>query len=224
MNKLFVFTLILLTSLYGLGQNTAKKSEFSIDLSFGKTIEFSPIRTNSRVENGGTHFGMGGTYMFNPFIGVKGVGAYDRFKVETILTNDEVFISHARQLRGSLMAVIDLGELIGFSTTGTVFQKNNGFTLRTILGGGFNSLNNQEYIDEFYTNYEHAYVPDGDRLVHAIVGLNPKYYVSKNLSINLEFNYIYNFFYHRSLDWTLRYDDNRRGVMFNGTIGLSYRF
>lgn len=159
--------------------------------------------------------------MLNPFFGFKGVGAFDRFKVETILAIDDIFISHASQLRGSLMAVIDLGELIGFSTTGTVFQKNNGFTFRTAIGGGFNSLNNQEFIDEFYDNYEHAYVPDGDRLVHLIVGLNPKYYVSSNFSINIDFNYSYNFFYHRSLDWTLRSNYNRRVIMFTGVIGFS---
>jgi len=57
-----------------------------------------------------------------------------------------------------------------------------------------------------------------------IFGLNPQYHLSNNLSFNIDFSYIYNFFYHRSLDWTLRSSDNRRGVMFTGSLGVSYRF
>lgn len=222
MNKLLFFGLFLVLNFTLLSQY--EFSKFSVDVNVGKTLEFSPIKTNSRVETGGNHFGFGLVYMFNPYFGIKGNASLDRFKVETILGEDDVFTSHARHIRGSIMGILDIGELAGFSSTGSILRTHEGFTLRSTIGGGFNSINNQEFIDEFLPNYQHNYFPDGDRLVHMVVGLNPQYHLSNNVSINLDFSYQYLFFYHRSLDWTLRTSDNRRGSMFTGSIGLSFRF
>lgn len=198
-------------------------SKFSIDLNVGKTLEFSPIKENSRAETGGNHFGGGLIYMFNPYFGIKGAGSVDLFKLETILDNEDIFTSHARHLRGSIMGILDIGELVGFSSTGSILRTHEGFTLRATLGGGFNSLNNQAYIDKFIPDYDHNYFPDGDRLVHMIAGINPQYHLNNKLSINIDFSYMYIFFYHRSIDWTLRPENDRKGSMFTGSIGLSYR-
>ena len=208
--------LIAILTITSLSANAQTDEGVFFDLNLGG--RFSGANSDSVTMGPGLHIEGGTGYMFSNIVGIRGVLAYDSFRTAedgaTDGTEDKSFM-----LRATLEGVLSVSQIAGFGT--------EAFDLNFHAGFGFASQINPSWkesrldVDGF--EFEDPALKGNDDLINVVFGLNPKYHINENISINADISYVMLMM----KDWTVdRYNntavEGMDGIL-NGSIGLTYR-
>lgn len=150
----------------------------------------------------GVHLSLAGRYMFSDKFGLRLRGAYNKINSG----DDSVRDWESEVIQANLEAVLNLGRVLDFKS----FSDNFGLLAYGGVGVGFFTNNN---------------FPGTDHLPGLILGVTPRYRLSKNLSLNLDFTGIINFSQQNNWDGSILAENKAvDGLMLNASLGLSYAF
>lgn len=187
-----------------------------LDLNFGG--RFSGASSDSVSMNPGLHIEGATGYMFSNIVGIRGVLSYDGFKTSELNKSPEV-IDRSYMLRATLEAVLSISELAGFGTEEFDLNFHTGFGVASQVNPSW-----KEDRTEAGVVFNDPFLKGNDDMINVTMGLNPKYHISENLSINADISYILL----SKRDVTVDTYNNVKvdGVdgILNGSVGLSYNF
>ena len=186
------------------------------DLNFGG--RFSGANSDSVTMAPGLHIEGATGYMFSNIVGIRGVLGFDSFKTaedgSTEGVEDKSFM-----LRATLEGVLSVSQLADFGT--------EAFDLNLHAGFGFATQVNRSWKESRLATdgfeFEDPAFKGNDDMINVVFGLNPKYHINENISINADISYVIL----TMKDWTAdRYSntpvEGMDGIL-NGSIGLTYR-
>ena len=201
--------------------NTKKKrsqyyniNHFSIGLNYGKNGSFdvlNPINITSS-----NNVVLSARYFINPYYGINGKIAYDRFNSKNEL---QVLTNYADSY---LNVFFDLGKLIDFKSRRHYKQlkRSPTFQLFIYAGPGLATMWCNEYDSESATD---PYLKNHDDILNFNIGLMPELKLGKNISVNLDFSFKSNYLQDREFDYSSENID-KKSKMYTFLIGVNYLF
>lgn len=187
-----------------------------LDLNFGG--RFSGAFSDSVSMSPGLHIEGATGYMFSNIVGIRGVLSFDSFKTSDLNASPEI-IDRSYMLRATLEAVLSISELAGFGTDEFDLNFHSGLGIATQSNPSW-----KESREEAQIEFNDPFLKGNDDMINVTMGLNPKYHISDNLSINADITYVIL----SQKDWTADRFNNVsvNGVdgILNGSVGLSYNF
>lgn len=185
------------------------------DFNFGG--RFSGAASDSVTMGPGLHLEGATGYMFSNIVGIRGVLGYDQFKAVEEGSNP-VVEDRSYMLRATLEGVLSISEIAGFGTSDFGLNFHAGFGIATQVNPSW-----KEDREEAGVVFNDPLFKGNDDMINVTMGLNPKYHINENLSINADITYIIL----SKRDVTVDTYNNVRvegmdGIL-NGSIGLTYR-
>lgn len=185
------------------------------DFNFGG--RFSGAASDSVTMGPGLHLEGATGYMFSNIVGIRGVLGYDQFKTVEDESNPTIE-DRSYMLRASLEGVLSISEISGFGTSDFGLNFHAGFGLATNVNPSW-----KEKREEAGFEFKDPMFKGNDDMINVMMGLNPKYHINENLSINADITYTIL----SKKDFTSDRSNNIRvegmdGIL-NGSIGLTYR-
>jgi hypothetical protein len=156
--------------------------------------------------------------MFSNIVGIRGVLGFDSFKTAED-GSAEGIEDKSYMLRASLEGVLSISQIAGFGTDAFDLNFHAGFGFATHVNPSWKESRLE--VDGF--EFEDPALKGNDDMINIVMGLNPKYHINENISINADISYIMLM----KKDWTAdRYNntavEGMDGIL-NGSIGLTYR-
>lgn len=211
--KKILIALLTVTSFSGFAQTD---EGVFLDLNFGG--RFSGANSDSVSMSPGLHIEGATGYMFSNIVGVRGVLSYDGFKTSELNASPEV-IDRSYMLRATLEAVLSISEIAGFGTEEFDLNFHSGFGIASQVNPSWKKDRTEAGVE-----FNDPFLKGNDDMINVTMGLNPKYHISENISINADITYVLLSKRDVTVDTYNNVKVDGMDGILNGSVGLSYNF
>lgn len=210
--KKILFALLTVTSL-----NATAQTDEGVFFDFNFGGRFSGAASDTVSMGPGLHFEGATGYMFSNLFGIRGVLGYDQFSTSVKGANPEV-IDRSYMLRANLDAVVSISEIAGFGTAEFGMNFHAGFGIASQFNPSWKEDRKAAGVE-----FNDPFLKGNDDMFNVSMGLNPKYHINENLSINADISYILLLKRDVTVDTYNNVKVEGMDGILNGSIGLTYR-
>lgn len=179
---------------------------FIFDMNIGTRLGKMKSSPGFEVTPIGLNTSMGLTYMFNHRYGIRGGMQFNGVKSNNSSAREK---ARASIFSASAEGTCNIMEFFKPTKRTLGLTVHTGMGASTMLGRGVK-------------NNDRKFIPNGDDMIHGIIGISPQIHLNPNLSLNFDFSFMLFFMSDSNVDFK---SSHTRGMdkLMNASVGLVFR-